>query len=115
MSGGNGAGSMPGNQRPGSGMPGMGTPGFDGGMSGGTISATPSSARHMPFLASAPGSNVPAEELRDHGAVAWASFTIRPGISLNFSVARSIPFELTTVGFGLGFDFARLLFPGKRF
>ena len=37
------------------------------------------------------------------------------GLSLHTGVARSLPFHLTTVGVGLGIDFARLLHPGKDF
>jgi hypothetical protein len=50
------------------------------------------------------------EELRDHGPIGWVSLYLHPAVSLNFAVARSMPFQLTTVHFGLGFDVGRLLF-----
>lgn len=58
---------------------------------------------------------VAASELRDHGANVWGSLYLHPAVSLNAAVARSVPFRLTTVRVGLGFDVARLLFPGRRF
>ena len=94
---------------PGSGMPGGSGPG------GGTPQGRLSPMMNMLFLSASRQTMVPAEDLQDRGAVAWASFKLRPGIMLNFSVARSIPFELATVEFGLGFDFARLFLSGKRF
>lgn len=106
---------MPGMGTPGAGMPGMGLPGAGSGTVGGTGFQPPDSGGNMPVYALTQQSVVQAEELRDHGVAIWASFRLRTGITLNFAVARSIPFELTTVGFGLGFDFARLLFPGKHF
>ena len=69
----------------------------------------------MPFLPPAPGEEVPAEDLRDHGVTGWISFRLHRSVTLNFSVSRSFPFELTTVSAGLGFDLGRLLFPGGRF
>src|SRR5262249_18724491 len=50
---------------------------------------------------------VTAADLRDHGADAWASITLARGVSLNFVVARSVPFQLTTVHAGLTLDVAR--------
>lgn len=68
----------------------------------------------MPFLV--PGStttNTAAGDLRDHGASAWTSIAVSNGVFLQFGVARSVPFELTTVRAGLGFDLARLLLRGR--
>ncbi len=108
----------------GGGGPGMG---HGGGMSapGALPTATPTSAlglgtlQHMPgdmpFLPPTPGGEVPAEDLRDHGVSAWVSFRLHRSLTLNFSVSRSFPFELTTASVGLGFDLGRLLFPGGRF
>jgi hypothetical protein len=85
----------------------------------GEASGTPrggqSSGVRMPFLSSEPQADVPAAELQDHGVVGWASFELSDGVTLSFSLARSFPFELTTVGFGLGLDFARLFLSGKSF
>ena len=69
----------------------------------------------MPFLPPNPGGEVPAEDLRDHGVTGWVSFRLHSSLTLNFSVSRSFPFELTTVSAGLGFDLGRLLFPGRGF
>ena len=69
---------------------------------------------HMPFLATT-GASVPASELEDYGANAWASVTVAGGVTVNFAAARSVPFQLTTVRVGLGLDLARLLFPSRHF
>lgn len=67
---------------------------------------------HMPFLATT-GAAASASELQDYGANAWASFTVARGVALNFALARSVPFQLTTVRVSLGLDLARLLFRSR--
>ncbi len=69
----------------------------------------------MPFLAtgSTTTTTASAGELRDHGASAWTSMAVSNGVFLQFGVARSLPFELTTVRVGLGFDLARLVLRGR--
>ncbi|MCL5742761.1 MAG: hypothetical protein M1541_02365, partial [Acidobacteria bacterium] len=69
---------------------------------------------HVPVYAVAPQYSAPASDLQDHGANAWASFRLHQGVNLNFAVARSVPFQLTTVQVGLGFDLAHFLFPAGR-
>ncbi len=97
-SGASGAGS--GAQTPGGGMAGMG-----GGIPGGAGSPmTP--PQYMPFLGAA-RSVVAASELEDYGPDAWASITVARGVSVNFAVARSVPFHLTTARIGLTLDVVR--------
>ena len=78
--------------------PGMGTgsPGSGAMPSGG-----------MPFYGLGPQTVVPGSDVSDHGVSAWASWSIFPVITLNLNVARSIPYELTTIRVGLGFDLSR--------
>ncbi len=83
------------------GMPGM--PGMPPGMGTGSTS-TGSMGSTMPFYGHAPQTNVPGSDVSDYGASAWASWSLTPFVKLNVTVARSIPNELTTVRFGLGFD-----------
>jgi hypothetical protein len=118
MSGNSGSsmsGGMPGGMSGGGTGSGIDMPGMGGSAGDGAPQAGQPFRTNMPFLSTSQQSMVPAEDLQDYGAVGWASFELHPGITLNFSVARSIPFELTTVGVGLGFDFVRLFLPGKRF
>ncbi len=96
------------------GAPGSGGSGYGSGNgSGGPPSSTPAKAPpHMPFLANAV-STPSAADLRDYGAKAWAAVSLGRGVSLHFSVARSVPFQLTTARAGLGLDLPRLLFPSR--
>lgn len=57
---------------------------------------------------------VSSNDLQDHGVAGWISYPLHRTVSLNFNIARSFPFELTTVRFGMGLDLGRLLFPGKN-
>ncbi len=91
--------SMPG-MPPGHTPPGMGT----GSMGSGT---TPAGA--MPFYGHGPQTVVPGSDVSEHGVSAWTSWSLSPGITLGLNVARSIPYELTTVRVGLGFDLSRPL------
>jgi len=61
-----------------------------------------------PVYEIAPLTTSPASELQDHGANAWVSVALHRAASLNLAVARSVPFQLTTVRVGLSFDIARL-------
>lgn len=99
------------------------SPGGMGGMGGGPSGTPPAQnmpqmtagvLAHMPFLG-ATGAAVPASELDDYGANAWASITVARGVTLNFAAARSVPFQLTTVRVSLGLDLARILFPSRHF
>ncbi len=91
-------------------MPGAG---MGSGMGAGASSSPPSTS--MPFYGHGQQSNVPPSELRDYGVSVWFSIPLHAGVSLNTSVARSIPFSLTTARIGIAVDVAHLLFPNKRF
>lgn len=88
-------GMPPGHMPPGQMPPGMGT----GSMGSGT----------MPFYGHGPQTIVPGSDVSDRGVVGWTSWSPSPIVSLSISVARSIPYELTTVRVGLGFDLSRQL------
>lgn len=104
-SSGSSGGQMPGGMMPGGSMPGMGNGPAPGGRSPGVT---------MPFYEVSQMSIVSAADLEDHGVAAWATLPLYRGFSLNISVARSVPFHLTTARFGVGIDVARLFFKGKR-
>lgn len=89
------------------GMPGM--PGMSPGMGAGSTGSGSMGSSTMPFYGHAPQTQVPGSDVSDHGASAWASWSLSPVVKLNFSVARSIPYELTTVRIGLGLDLSRSL------
>lgn len=76
------------------------TTGMTGGMHGGGS---------MTGMRVPAGTEVAAGELADRGANAWAWFAVNDAVSLNFTAARSVSLELTTVRVGLGFDIVRLL------
>jgi hypothetical protein len=86
--------TMPG-MRPGHVPPGMGT----GSMGSGT----------MPIYGHGPQTIVPGSDVSDRGVVGWTSWSLSPSVTLSINVARSIPYELTTVRVGLGFDLSRPL------
>lgn len=92
-------------------MPGGG---MGSGMGTGTDMTMPFGTS-MPFYDHAQMSIVSADQLRDYGPSAWLSVPLHAGLSLNAMLARSVPFELTTVRLGIGIDVVRLLFPHKRF
>jgi hypothetical protein len=73
----------------------------------------PGPSRRPPFVdtPSPTPTLVPSEELNDHGGNAWLSLRLHPAVSLYFSAARSVPFHLTTIRAGLGFNMGRLLLP----
>ncbi len=62
-----------------------------------------------PIFQQTPAATVEALELRDHGANAWITVKLHRAVWLEGSVARSVPFRLTTVHFGLGFDLGSLI------
>ncbi len=68
-----------------------------------------------PFYSVMAEATLPGADLRDRGPVAWANWQLTPAVSVHLSVARSFPFELTTVSAGMGFDLWRLLLAGRRF
>lgn len=88
-------GTPPGHLPPGTGIGSMGS----GSMPAGTL----------PFYGHGPQTVVPGPDVSDHGVSAWTSWSLAPGITLGVNVARSIPYELTTVRVGLGFDLSRPL------
>jgi hypothetical protein len=51
---------------------------------------------------------VKASDVSDWGATGWVSWQMTPIVALNVSVARSVPFDLTTVRAGIGFNLSRL-------
>jgi hypothetical protein len=104
-SSGNQSDTQPGNgMMPGAGMSGMGP------------ANTPNPPNpSMPFYGHGQQSTVPPGELRDYGASLSFSIRLNAGVSLNTSVAQSIPFSLTTAHIGIAVDVAHFLFPNKRF
>ncbi len=104
-SGNSSSSSQSGGMMPGGSMgPGMG--------SGGTMTMPP--AANMPFYDQAQQTMIGASQLRDYGASIGLAVPLHAGISLNTTVARSVPFHLTTVCVGIGVDVAHLLFSGKH-
>ena len=95
-------------------MPGAGM-GAGMGSNAGTGNSSGLPNTSMPFYGHGQQSAVPPSELRDYGASVWLSIPLRTGVSLNTSVARSIPFHLTTARIGIALDLAHLLFPNKHF
>jgi hypothetical protein len=91
-------------EQPGAG--GNGTPGMGHG--------TPPHPSEPPFYGQPRETVVPGDELSDHGPSAWVVFTLHPTVSLNVTVARSLPYELTTVRVGLGFNLAGVLSRARR-
>lgn len=111
---GSSSGSQP-NPQPGNGMmpgSGMGS-GMGPGMGTGNASSPPSPS--MPFYGRSQQSTVSADELRDYGATLYVSIPLHAGLSLNASLARSIPFSLTTARIGIAVDVGHFLFPNQRF
>ncbi|MCZ2078568.1 MAG: hypothetical protein LC130_26685 [Bryobacterales bacterium] len=108
----NDGGPVPAVPNPGGMMPGGHT---TPGVTGSSTSGSTSMPLAMPFYNQAQETVLSADELQDYGASAWVSIRLRQGLSLNVTAARSLPFHLTTVRIGMGFDLARLLFPGKHF
>ena len=86
---------------------------------GGTLGHTPETGisgmggmhrpQDMPAMQVPTGTQVSASELSDRGPNAWAWFVISDAVNLNFTIARSVPLELTTVRVGFGLDVYRLL------
>ena len=87
-------------------MPGM-PPGH--GMGTGWTGSGSMPAGAMPFYGHGPQTAVPGSVVSDQGVTAWTSWSLSPEITLGLNVARSIPYELTTVRVGLGFDLSRPL------
>ena len=56
-----------------------------------------------PTQGSAPAVETPAADLADRGVNGWATVALSPRVWLEFGVARSFPFELTTARVGLVF------------
>ena len=96
--------------------PGMGgsMPGMGGGMPG-TGQTMPSGISETHVWERGTSVAATADELRDHGANAWASIAVHPAVAVNVGIARSLAFGLTTVRFGLGFNLSRVLFPRRHF
>ena len=90
-------------------MPGMPPGHMPPGMGAGSAGSGAMPAGSMPFYGHGPQTVVPGSDVSDHGVSAWASWSFSPGITLGFNVARSIPYELTTVRVALGFDLSRPL------
>lgn len=95
--------------------PGMGgsMPGMGGGT--GTGQTMPSGTSEMHVWERGTNVAATADELRDHGANAWVSIAVHPAVAVNVGIARSLPFGLTTVRFGVGFNLSRVLFPRRHF
>ena len=87
------------------GQGGSSTP--SGGMHGGMMGGGVLTGSISPVVVS-------SNDLQDHGVAGWISYPLHRTVSLNFNIARSFPFELTTVRFGFGLDLGRLLFPGRH-
>jgi hypothetical protein len=61
----------------------------------------------MPFYGHGPQATVPGSDVSDWGASGWASWSVSSIVSLNFNVARSVAYDLTTIRVGLGFNLSR--------
>ena len=90
-------------------MPGTSPGHMPSGIGTGSMGAGTMPAGTMPFYGHGPRTVVPGSDVSDHGVSAWTSWSLSPGITLGLNVARSIPYELTTVRVGLGFDLSRPL------
>lgn len=90
-------------------VPGMSPGPMPPGMGMGSGSSGSMSASAMPFYGQGPQTAVPGSEVSDAGVSGWISCSLSPGITLSLNMARSIPYELTTVRVGLGFDLSRPL------
>ncbi|MDP2999082.1 MAG: hypothetical protein Q8N47_16455 [Bryobacterales bacterium] len=86
-------GMPPGNMQPG---PGTGMPGSGMMPSGG-----------LPFYGRSSQVSMPGDDLADRGVSGWVLWSLHPGVTLNLTLARSVPYELTTVRVGVGFDLSR--------
>lgn len=60
-----------------------------------------------PFYAQAQRTSVSGDDLADRGLSGWASWSVHPEVTISLTVARSIPYELTTVRVGLGLNLSR--------
>ena len=61
----------------------------------------------LPFYGRASQASMPGDDLADRGVSGWVSWSVHPGVTLNLTVARSVPYELTTVRAGIAFDLSR--------
>ena len=89
---------------PASSMPGMPPGHMPPGMGPGSAGSGAMPTGSMPFYGHGPQTVVPGSDVSDQGVSAWTAWTVTPGITLTVNVARSIPYELTTVRVGIGFD-----------
>jgi len=60
-----------------------------------------------PFYAQVQRTSVSGDDLADRGLSGWASWSVHPEVTIALTVARSIPYELTTVRVGLGLNLSR--------
>lgn len=88
-------------------MPGMPPGHMPPGMGTGSTGSGSIPAAALPFYGHGPQTVVAGQEVSDQGVTASASWSLSPGITIGLNVARSIPYELTTVRVGLGFDLSR--------
>ncbi|MFB3825964.1 MAG: hypothetical protein ACE15B_04310 [Bryobacteraceae bacterium] len=68
-----------------------------------------SANRKKPIFQQTPVATVEAADMRDHGVNAWLTVRLHRAVWLEGAVARSVPFQLTIVHFGLGFDLGALI------
>jgi hypothetical protein len=59
------------------------------------------------FYGQAQQTAIPGQDLADNGLNGWASWSVHPEVTITLTVARSIPYELTTVRVALGFSLSR--------
>jgi len=88
-------------------MPGMPPGHMPPGMGSGSPSSGSMSTGGMPFYGHGPQATVPGSDVSDWGASGWASWSVSSIVSLNFNVARSVAYDLTTIRVGLGFNLSR--------
>ena len=60
-----------------------------------------------PVYGRAPVASVPGQDISDHGATGWMSWSPRQGLTFHFRIAHSFPYGLTTVRLGMGIDLSR--------
>ena len=86
------SGMIPGHMPPGS---GVGMPG------------TSAMSDGRPFYAQPQETAISGQDLADRGLSGWASWSVHPEVTISLTVARSIPYELTTVRVAFGFNLSR--------
>lgn len=81
-------------------MPGMGHGSGPHGMPAGMSPGAPVYGR-------APVASVPGQDISDHGATGWTSWSPRQELTFHLRIAHSFPYGLTTVRLGMGIDLSR--------